>query len=293
MRLRFDQTRRALPATARPGLPDLRGGALAARRGGPDGARARPWAGVRAGGPGPGGELRLVGPGRRGGRLVPLCQPPADRAASRAATLGQEGGAAVRRYCERTTPDTGLLMIAPQLDRKDLKTKWVQEVERVGALVQVWPLEGGRLVAWLGERLRGGRLSARPRGCGPAGGTGRGQPAGGRPGDREAEAPARPGPTGRGGSAGGHLRQRPLRPLRSHRCLPGRGPGRVARVMGGLVGEGTAAPLVLWVLARELRLLAAAAFAQAQGQDPPGPWRSSGCRRCATRPSCGPCAACP
>ncbi len=44
-------------------------------------------------------------------------------------------------------------MVASQLERKDLKTKWAQEVERVGALLQVWPLEGGRLVAWLGERL--------------------------------------------------------------------------------------------------------------------------------------------
>jgi DNA polymerase III subunit delta len=35
-----------------------------------------------------------------------------------------------------------------------------------------------------------------------------------------------------------------------------------------LVGEGTAAPLVLWVLARELRLLAAVSHAQAQGRDP-------------------------
>ena len=43
---------------------------------------------------------------------------------------------------------------------------------------------------------------------------------------------------------------------------------RVARVIAGLAGEGTAPPLVLWVLARELRMLVGAAFARDQGQDP-------------------------
>lgn len=55
----------------------------------------------------------------------------------------------VQGFCGRATPDTALLIVARKLDRKDLKTKWVQEVDRVGVLVQVWPLEGQRLVGWL------------------------------------------------------------------------------------------------------------------------------------------------
>lgn len=43
---------------------------------------------------------------------------------------------------------------------------------------------------------------------------------------------------------------------------------RVARVIVGLAGEGTAPPLVLWVLARELRMLVGVAFARDRGQDP-------------------------
>jgi hypothetical protein len=43
---------------------------------------------------------------------------------------------------------------------------------------------------------------------------------------------------------------------------------RMARVIAGLAGEGTAPPLVLRVLARELRMLVGPAFARDQGQDP-------------------------
>ena len=118
-------------------------------------------------------NLRLVRFGRRRGRPVPVCQSPAHRAAPGSSSLGQEGGAAVRRYCERTNPDTCLLMVASQLERKDLKTKWAQEVERVGACSRsglwragVWSLARGAV----GD----GRFSARAWGCGPAGGAGRG-----------------------------------------------------------------------------------------------------------------------
>jgi DNA polymerase III subunit delta len=169
-----------------------------------------------------------------------------------AATLGQEGSAAVRRYCERVTPDRVLVMVAPKLDRKDLKTKWAQELERVGALVQVWPLEGGRLIAWLGDRLGAAGFQPAPgvaallaervegnllaavqeieklrllREPGPL-----------DEADREAPAFARAGSTGRGGSARRHLRQRPLRPLRPHRCRLAGGPGSGGAGPGRLGG---------------------------------------------------------
>ncbi len=185
-----------------------------------------------------------------------------------AATLGQEGGAAVRRYCGRTNPDTCLLMIAPQLDRKDLKTKWVQELERVGVLVQVWPLEGGRLVAWLGERLRLAGFQPAPGVAALLAERVEGNLLAAAQEIEKLRLLRDPGPLDDAGLVAAICDNArfDLFDLTDASLAGDR--SRVARVLGGLVAEGTAAPLVLWVLARELRLLAAAAYAQAQGRDP-------------------------
>jgi DNA polymerase-3 subunit delta len=185
-----------------------------------------------------------------------------------AATLGQEGSAAVRRYCERATPDTCLLMIAPQLDRKDLKTKWAQEVERVGALVQVWPLEGGRLVAWLGERLAAAGFQPAPGVAALLAERVEGNLLAAVQEVEKLRLLRDPGPLDEAGllAAICDNARYDLFDLTDAALAGDR--ARVARVLGGLVGEGIAAPLVLWVLARELRLLAAAAYALTQGHDP-------------------------
>lgn len=184
------------------------------------------------------------------------------------ASLGQEGGAAVRRYCERTNPDTCLLMIAPELDRKDLKTKWAQEVERVGVLVQVWPMEGRRLLAWLGERLGAAGFQPAPGVAALLAERVEGNLLAAVQEVEKLRLLRDPGPLDEADllSAICDNARFDLFDLSDSALAGDR--ARVTRVLGGLVGEGTAAPLILWVLARELRLLASAAYAKARGQDP-------------------------
>lgn len=185
-----------------------------------------------------------------------------------AASLGQDGSAAVRRYCERAAPDTVLLMVAPQLDRKDLKTKWAQEVERIGALVQVWPLEGGRLIAWLGDRLRVAGFQAAPGVAALLAERVEGNLLAAVQEIEKLRLLREPGPLDDAGLLGAICDNARFDLFDLTDAALAGDRARVARVLGGLVGEGTAAPLVLWVLARELRLLGAAAHAQAQGRDP-------------------------
>ncbi len=183
-------------------------------------------------------------------------------------TLGQEGSAAVRRYCERTNPDTCLLMVAPLLDRKDLKAKWAEAVERVGALVQVWPLEGPRLIAWLGERLAGAGFDPAPGVAALLAERVEGNLLAAVQEVEKLRLLRDPGPLDEAGllAAICDNARYDLFDL-SDAALAG-DRARVTRVIHGLEGEGTAAPLVLWVLARELRVLAAAAYAQDGGRDP-------------------------
>jgi len=182
------------------------------------------------------------------------------------AGVGREGSDALRDYCDRPSPDNLLLIIAPDLGYKELKAKWVQSVERAGVLLQARQLEGGRLIAWVEQRMRGyglkptaevaailadrieGNLLAAAQeveklallyGEGPL--------------DRERLTRAI------SDSARYDLFDLPDAALAGDRV-------RVQRILGGLAAEGTAPPLVLWALTRELRMLAAAAFGARRGE---------------------------
>jgi DNA polymerase-3 subunit delta len=70
------------------------------------------------------------------------------------AKLGNEGGKSLTAYCERPAIDTILLITLPKLERVQANSKWHQAVEKLGVVVQIWPVEGKRLIPWIEQRLR-------------------------------------------------------------------------------------------------------------------------------------------
>lgn len=179
--------------------------------------------------------------------------------------LGKEGGEAVSAYCDRAPPDTLLLILAPEIEHKELSARWVQSVEQAGVVLVVRQLIGGELVAWVEQRLRSHGLT---------------------PGDEVANLLAErvegnllaaaqevdklallygEGPIDRDGllaaigdSARFDVFALPDAVLAGDRV-------RVHRVLAGLAAEGTAPAIVLWALAKEVRMLASAAFAAPKG----------------------------
>jgi DNA polymerase-3 subunit delta len=73
---------------------------------------------------------------------------------------GAAGGAARVALLEAGDADRVLLITAPKLDRDAQGAAWVRAVEARGALVQVWPVDASRLIAWLRVRCRRLRLTA-------------------------------------------------------------------------------------------------------------------------------------
>lgn len=65
---------------------------------------------------------------------------------------GHEGGKVLVDYCQRLPSDTLLLMTAGKLDAAAQKTQWFQSIDRAGAVVQVWSLQGPDLLSWLHRR---------------------------------------------------------------------------------------------------------------------------------------------
>ena len=66
---------------------------------------------------------------------------------------GTQGGEAIAAYCERPSEDQLLLVTLPRLDRTGQSSAWFNALARLGAVVDVWPVERARLPAWIGERL--------------------------------------------------------------------------------------------------------------------------------------------
>jgi len=180
--------------------------------------------------------------------------------------IGREGSEAVRAYCRQPAADNLLLILAPGLERKELQARWVQDLDRIGILLQVWPIEGRRLVGWVEQRLRARGLDPEPgvaellservEGNLPAAAQeveklwllhGEGRLSREQLVDAISD------------SARYDLFNLPDAALNGNRA-------RVHRILTALEAEGTAPALVLWALARKLRMLTAVSHAARRGE---------------------------
>jgi len=75
---------------------------------------------------------------------------------------GREGGQALAEYCANPPPDTLLLLTLPKLDRQQQNSKWFKAIEKLGVVLQVWPIEQGKLPAWIEQRMRAVGLQPTP-----------------------------------------------------------------------------------------------------------------------------------
>jgi len=69
-------------------------------------------------------------------------------------TPGTEGAKALIAYCERLPEDTLLLITAGKMASGALKSRWLEALDKVGVVIQVWPLEGQDLIRWLQQRMQ-------------------------------------------------------------------------------------------------------------------------------------------
>jgi DNA polymerase-3 subunit delta len=67
---------------------------------------------------------------------------------------GKEGGAALAEYAARPPEDTLLLITSGKMDKRSQSAKWYKALDKVGATLQVWPVEAKDMPGWLAQRLR-------------------------------------------------------------------------------------------------------------------------------------------
>ena len=65
----------------------------------------------------------------------------------------KEGASVLERYAKRLPGDSVLVVTLPKLSASDQKAAWFQSLESKGVFIQVWPLTGQALISWLDKRM--------------------------------------------------------------------------------------------------------------------------------------------
>jgi len=175
---------------------------------------------------------------------------------------GTEGARAIEAWCAKLPEDAVSLVLLPDLDWQQRKSKWFEALDRAGVVVEAKPVTRDELpdwlaerlarqaqrasvetLEWLAERVEGNLLAAR----------------------QEVEKLALLLPAGEITLAA--IRESVTDVSRFERdtlidAIHGDDPSRVARAVAGLEAEGEPLPLLLWTLAEELRLLMAISAGQ-------------------------------
>ncbi|MDP2903470.1 MAG: DNA polymerase III subunit delta [Methylovulum sp.] len=181
-------------------------------------------------------------------------------------TVSPDGAKALTAYCGRLPQDTLLLMTAGKIAKEALKTRWVQALDKQGVIIQVWPLEGQDLMRWLQQRMQQRGLDA----------------------DLEGLRALLARVEGNLLAAAqeieklyvlygtGHLGAREITDAVADSSrydvfklidsVLSANATRIFKVLSGLQAEGVAAPIVLWALTREARMLIKVKLALSSGQ---------------------------
>ena len=72
----------------------------------------------------------------------------------------KDGAAALEGYSKRLPDDAVLMVSLPKLSATDQKAAWFQALDKKGVFVQVWPLSGQALINWLDKRMSAKKMLA-------------------------------------------------------------------------------------------------------------------------------------
>jgi DNA polymerase-3 subunit delta len=181
-------------------------------------------------------------------------------------TPGTDGAKALTAYCQRLPEDTLLLITAGKVASGALKSRWLEALDKAGAVIQVWPLEGQDLIRWLQQRMQQRGLSAETDGLRLL--------ASRIEGNLLAAAQEIEKLYVLYGT--GNLSQKQIFDVVADSSrydvfklmdsVLSAGVNRIIKILSGLRAEGIAAPVVLWALTREARSLIKIKLALVGGQ---------------------------
>ena len=181
---------------------------------------------------------------------------------------GKKGAEVIQQLCRQADSLSDLfLFISPRFEAAQAKSAWVKALEQQGAVIQAWPVEAAQLPQWIAQRLKDAGVQA------DAGAT---QLLAEKVEGNLLAAAQEVEKLKLFIPAGEVLSSEKLLQLTedasryrlfdlADACLAGQ-PRRAVKILHGLMGEGTEAPLILWSLTRELRLVSRLVYHRQEGQ---------------------------
>lgn len=179
---------------------------------------------------------------------------------------GKVGDKAICDFLAAEPTDTLLLVIAPKLDKTTSKAGWVKALTGAGEHLALWPPDLQQLPSWIAQRLRSRGFEASREATALIADRVEGNLLAAAQEVDKLSLLHSPGPLDEQA-----VREAVADSARydvfalADAALAARAP-RALRVLGGLRAEGAEPTLVLWALTRELRSLAAIAWALATGR---------------------------
>lgn len=173
---------------------------------------------------------------------------------------GREGSQAIEKMLDDLSADNLLIIVAGKLDGSAKKSKWFKSIDQHGVVVQVWPLVDDKLLRWLDHRLKRKGLKASAQGVKLLADSVEGNLLAA---DQEIEklhtlfGPVELSIEDISNTVADNARYDVFKLTDS--LLLGDA-ARALQILKGLLGEKLAAPVVLWALMRELRILASLSF---------------------------------
>lgn len=180
---------------------------------------------------------------------------------------GDKGAAALIEYCARPADDTVLLITLPKLDGNQQKSKWGKALVDGGLtqFVQIWPIDAHQLPQWIRQRLAQAGLAAQPDAVELIAARVEGNLLAAAQEIEKLKLLAD------GDQITLDIVQAAVADSARYEVfglvdaiLNGEG-AHTLRMLEGLKGEGVEPPIILWALARELRLLGSLSTQYAQG----------------------------
>jgi DNA polymerase-3 subunit delta len=168
---------------------------------------------------------------------------------------GVEGAKALIKYCQRVPEDTVLIITSAKLEKSSLNTKWFQAVDQAGVVVQVWPLDGADLIQWLQRRAQKRGLQIEHDGIKALAARVEGNLLAASQEIEKLYILHGDSPISKQIIEGAVADNARFDVFKLTDCVLSGRVTRAVKILNGLKSEDVAAPVVVWALAREARLL--------------------------------------
>jgi DNA polymerase-3 subunit delta len=183
---------------------------------------------------------------------------------------GREGSAAIEAYCQNLPADTVTLVTLPEIDWQGRQAKWFAALEKSATLIEAVAIDREKLPRWLAGRLSRQQQSANAAALDFLADRVEGNLLAARQEIQKLALLCPPGEIPLAVLENCVANVSRFNPFQLVEAIH-QGPesaARIARMLEGLQAEGEAPPLILWVLANELRMLLRARGLTRAGRPP-------------------------